>query len=76
MVIPHRAWALLVVSPQGSVPGPKWFILYINNICNISKILNLVLFADDTGIFCPGVNLQELLEVFISQIGKLKRWFD
>ena len=38
--------------PQGSILGPKLFILYVNDICNISKILKFVLFADDTNIFC------------------------
>ena len=40
--------------PQGSILGPKLFILYVNNICNISKIVKFVLFADDTNIFCSG----------------------
>ncbi len=36
--------------PQGSVLGPRLFILYINDICNLSKSLKFVLFADDTNI--------------------------
>ena len=30
--------------------GPKLFILYINDTCNVSKLVKLILFADDTNI--------------------------
>ena len=36
---------------QGSVLGPKLLIMYINDICNISSVLNFISFADDTNIF-------------------------
>ena len=37
--------------PQGSILGPLFFLLDINEINNASNLLNLILFADDTNVF-------------------------
>ena len=43
--------------PQRSIIGPSLFILYINDLYNVSKVINFILFADDTNIFLSGENL-------------------
>ena len=37
--------------PQGSILGPKLFLLYINYICIASNMLDFILFADDINVF-------------------------
>ena len=61
--------------PQGSILGPKLFILYINDICNVTKILNFILFADDTNIFCSGKDLKSLCKTVSKELDKLNVWF-
>ena len=61
--------------PQGSILGPKLFIIYINDMCNVSDVLKFILFADDTNIFCSGHNLKELCELTTKELDNLRKWF-
>ena len=60
--------------PLGSILGPKLFILYINDISNVSEIFKYVLFADDTNNFCSDNNLHNLMLTVNKELKKLCDW--
>ena len=55
---------------------PKLFILYINDLCNVSNLVKYVLFADDTNIFKSGTDVQKLSKEISSELAKLSVWFN
>ena len=61
--------------PQGSVLGPRFFILYMNDIVNAADAKNIRLYADDTGIFLHGTNLSNLINRTREYFRKLQKWF-
>ena len=61
--------------PQGSIQGPLFFMLYINDIINTSTILQLILFADDTNVFVSHKDKDCLTNILNAELNKLSIWF-
>ena len=61
--------------PQGSILRPLLFLLYINDLSNVSNILELILFADDTNIFFSHQKFSSLVNTVNCEIDKISEWF-
>lgn len=61
--------------PQGSILGPLLFILYVNDICNTSKVLKTILFADDTTCFYSHKNVNILCDTVNKELKEICNWF-
>ena len=60
--------------PQGSILGPLFFILYIYDLNNASK-LDSILFADDTNLFISHTDPDFLINTLNCELDKLSNWF-
>ena len=60
--------------PQGSILGPLLFIIYINDVPNISENCTFIMYADDANILISGRNMAEIEEIFNFVAKKLEIW--
>ncbi len=61
--------------PQGSIIGPLLFLLYINDLANVSKKLKFILFADDTNVFYTGKNIKDVSNTLNEELKHMNSWF-
>ena len=61
---------------QGSILGPLLFIIYVNDLSDVSKILEPIVFADDTNLFFTHKNIKELFQTVNSELDKVFHWFN
>ena len=61
--------------PQGSVLGPLFFLLFINDLPKCCPSGKVRIFADDTNVFFHCNNINELIEIGQRIMNQLHTWF-
>ena len=59
--------------PQGSILRPLLFLVYVNDLPNASRLLDPVMFADDTNLFFNHKDIKHLFTVVNNE--NIKDWF-
>ena len=60
--------------PQGCLLGPLLFLLYMNDMSNLSKAVDFILFAGDTNVCFSHKDFNLLSETLNAEMCKLTQW--
>ena len=60
---------------QGSILGPLLFLVFINDMLNVSSELSYILFAEDSNLLISGTNFKQILKIMNDELEKNTWWF-
>ena len=60
--------------PQGSILGPLFFLVHINDLCSLCKHTTPILFVDYTNLFCNGPDIQEMEKCINDELAEISQW--
>ena len=65
---------VLLGVPQGSVLGPILFLIFVNDLPNISELMDSILFADDANLYLQGPDPNTLIVTANNELYNLYKW--
>ena len=66
--------AISVGVPQGSILGPLLFILHINDLPEVVSQCNILMYADDTVLYCSSAKASIIQDKLTADLSKIEHW--
>ena len=62
--------------PQGSILGPSLFLLYMDDLPQALKLLDPIMFADNTNLFYEWKDIHSLFNTVNNELSNISHWFN